>query len=175
MMQHFILFLSVACCQALVAQNTADVFDIARKGTINQAKAVLTENPNAFDAINADGYSALILASYRGNNPMAKFLVDNGCDINYMSGMGTALMAAVAKNNLEVIEYLLDHKADPNLADGNGTTALIYAATFKNHQAATLLVKAGANATTKDKRGNSATDYAILADDDQLIQILKTK
>ncbi len=46
---------------------------------------------------------------------------------------------------------------------------------FKNHEVAKLLIKAKANYETKDNRGNSAIDYAILADDDQLIQILKTK
>ena len=45
---------------------------------------------------------------------------------------------------------------------------------FKNHEISKMLVQAKANSETKDNRGNSALDYAILADDDTLIQILKS-
>ena len=82
---------------------------------------------------------------------------------------------AVVKNNLEIVNLLIDKNVNVELKDGNGTTALIYASMFKNHEVAKLLIKAKANYETKDNRGNSAIDYAILADDDQLIQILKTK
>ncbi len=175
MNNNYFLPLAVLACHVTVAQEKADVFDVARSGTVEQAKEMLKANPKAFDAINADGYSTLILACYRGNNEVAKLLIDHGGNLNYMSGMGTALMACVVKNNVEIAKYLLAKKADPNLADGNGNTALIYAAMFKNHDIATALIQAGAKADIKDKKGKSAVDYAILADDDRLIQILKTK
>lgn len=175
MTKNYILLLSFLFCQAIYSQQKADVFDLARKGTVEQAKELLKADPKAFNAVNAEGYSPLILACYRSNNEVAKFLIDNGADLNYASGMGTALMAAVAKGNAEIVKYLLDKKADPNIADPNGTTALIYASTFRNHEIAALVVKAGGSPTFKDKRGNSALDYAILADDDKLIEILKTK
>ncbi|MCY1381928.1 Ankyrin repeats (many copies) [compost metagenome] len=95
-------------------------------------------------------------------------------DINTASGMGTALMAATVKGNVEIVKKLLENKADPNIRDSNGTTALIYAAIFKKYEIADFLIKAKADPAIKDNRGNSAIDYAVLANDDKLIQILKT-
>ncbi|MFN7676501.1 ankyrin repeat domain-containing protein [Flavobacterium sp.] len=158
-----------------LAQDEAAVFDIARKGTVEQAKAILKANPNAFNTINADGYSPLILACYRGNNEVAKLLIENGSDINGNSKMGTPLMACVVKGNNEIAKFLIEKKADIHLADTNGTTPIIYATNFKNYEVVSLLIKAGADYTKKDNRGNSALDYAILLDDDKLIETLKNK
>lgn len=157
------------------AQEATNIFDVARSGTLNEATVLVKKNPKIVNAINDAGYSPLILACYRGNNEVAQFLIENGADINYNNAMGTALMAAVVKNNIQIVNLLIDKNVNIELKDGNGTTAIIYAAMFKNHEIAKVLIKAKANYETKDNRGNSALDYAILADDDQLIQILKTK
>lgn len=167
-----LLFLTVnmAFCQV-----STDVFDIARKGTVEQAKAIIKVNPNAFKTVNSDGFSPLTLACYRSNNEVARLLIETGCDINQKSSMGTPLMAAVVKGNVEIVKLLLDNNAEVNTADSNGTTALLYATIFKNKTIASLLIKSNANPDTKDNRGNSAIDYAILANDDELIEILKNK
>jgi ankyrin repeat protein len=157
------------------SQETLDVFDIARKGTLEQAKNILKVNPNAFKTVNSDGFSPLTLACYRGNNEVVKFLIDNGCDINQESSMGTPLMAAVVKGNVEGAKLLLQKNADPNNSDKNGTTALMYATSVKNYELVSLLTKANANPDVKDNRGNSALDYAILLNDDKLIELLKNK
>lgn len=157
------------------SQEKLDIFDIARKGTVVQAQSVLKSNPTALNFVNNDGYSPLILACYRGNNEVVKFLIDKGCDVNQSSNMGTPLMAAVVKANMEATKLLLQKNANPNIADKNGTTALMYATSVKNYELVDLLVKANANIDLKDNRGNSAFDYAILLNDDKLIQILKNK
>lgn len=167
-----LFFLSLNCC---FAQEKLDVFDIARKGTIEQVKIIMKTNPNAFKTVNKDGFSPLTLACYKGNNEVAKLLIESGCDINQKSGMGTPLMAAVVKGNVEIVSLLLNKKAEVNSVDDNGTTALLYATMFKNREIASLLIKAKADPNTKDNRGNTALDYAILANDDKLIEILKTK
>lgn len=157
------------------SQEKLDVFDIARKGTTEQAKAILKENPNAFNVVNDDGFSPLVLACYRGNNEVAKIVIASGCDINSNSKMGTALMAAIVKENNEIAKLLIEKKANVHSSDANGTTALLYAVQFKNYEMASLLIKSDADYNVKDNRGNSALDYAILANDDKLIEILKNK
>jgi ankyrin repeat protein len=102
-------------------------------------------------------------------------LIENGSDINGNSKMGTPLMACVVKGNNEIAKFLIEKKADIHLADTNGTTPIIYATNFKNYEVVSLLIKAGADYTKKDNRGNSALDYAILLDDDKLIETLKNK
>ncbi len=172
---YILIFLYITVNAALHAQPKADIYNIARTGTLEQAKAAFSSDPKLYNAVSPEGFTPLILAAYRGNNEVAKFLIDHGADVNFKSNMGTPLMAAVVKSNLEITQYLLEHKADPNLADQNGTTALIYAAMFRNYEIAKLLVSHKANTETKDGQGKSAVDYAIVADDDKLMEILKHK
>lgn len=175
MVKNYFFFIFFLVTFSAFAQSDSSIFDVARTGTVAQMEVLLKKNPKVVNQINDAGYSPLILACYRGNTEVAAFLINNGADLNYNNAMGTPLMAAVVKNNLEIVNLLLDKNVDVNQTDANGTTALIYAAMFKNHAIAKLLIQAKSNSETKDNRGNSALDYAILADDDQLIEILKTK
>ena len=157
------------------AFSQSDVFDVARKGTVEEMKLLVNKDPNVVNSINDSGFTPLILACYRGNNDIAKFLISNVKDINYISSMGTALMASIVKGNNEIAKILISNKANVNLSDGNGSTSLIYATQFKNYEIVSLLVKADANPDFKDNRNNSAVDYAILANDDKLMELLKNK
>ncbi|WP_306567586.1 ankyrin repeat domain-containing protein [Flavobacterium lindanitolerans] len=152
-----------------------DIFNVARSGTVDEVKTLMKHSPDCINDLSPEGYSPLILACYRGNTAVADFLMQHVKDINAVSGMGTALMAASVKGNVEIVKKLLEKKANPNIPDSNGTTALIYASIFKNYEIAAFLIKAEADPYAKDNRGNSALDYAILSNDDKLIQILKTK
>lgn len=161
-------------CSSVFSQNPKDVFELARTGSDNEVLEVLKLNSNAFNVFNGDGYSPLILACYRGNNKTAFILIANTDDIDYRSSMGTALMAASIKGNLEIVNELLRKNANPDICDSNGTTALIYAAMFLKKDIAQALVNAKVNREAKDNRGNTALDYAILANNDELIKILKS-
>ncbi len=175
--------MKLTCCLIIVlfctifanAQEKQNIFDIARKGSLEQMKEFYIQNPKSIFDINNDGNTALILATYRGNNAVAKFLLEKGSNINEKTNMGTPLMAAVVKGNNEIAKLLLEKNANVNETDPNGTTALIYATMFKNYEIVSLLVKAKANTEVKDNRGNSALSYAILQNDDKLIEIIKTK
>jgi len=101
-MIKFILIISFTLISKLTfGQEKLDVFDIARKGTVEMASQQVKENPNAFNVVNAEGFSPLTLACYRNNNAVAKFIMEHGGDVNGNSNMGTPLMAAVVKGNLE--------------------------------------------------------------------------
>lgn len=150
-----------------------DIFDIARKGTLQEMKSVIKDNPALISSVNKEGYSLLVLATYRGNNEVAKFLIENGAEINGTNNYGSPLMAAVVKGNVEIVKLLLEHKADTSIADQSGNTALIYAVIFKNYEIADLLVKAKADINIRDIRGNSAVDYAKMINDEKLIELFK--
>jgi len=171
MKQIIILFLCVFFSQFACSQQ--DIFDVARKGTVDEMKNLLKENPTAINSVNKEGYSLLMLATYRGNNGVAEFLIKNCADVNGVSNYGSPLMAAVVKGNTEIARLLLEHKADTSIADPSGNTALIYAAIFKKYEIAEMLVNAKANIEIKDIRGNSALDYAKMTNDEKLMQLLK--
>lgn len=155
------------------SQEKMDVFDVARKGTIEQVKEILKTNPKAFNVINNDGYSPLTLACYRGNNEVAKLLIENGSDINGNSKMGTPLMASVVVKNNDIAEFLIAKNANINAANENGFTALIYAAQFSNDKILKLLLKHNANKNIKDKEGKTAFEYAVFIGNEEIINLLK--
>ena len=165
----FLLIVTSIC----FAQN--EVFDLARKGTLQEIEILHKANPDAINQVNESGNTPLILACYKGNVAVAKFLINNLKDINYISPMGTALMAAIVKGNNEIAKILIAKNANVNLSDTNKSTSLIYAIQFKNYEIVSLLIKADANPDLKDNRNYSAIDYAILANDDKLIELLKNK
>jgi uncharacterized protein len=163
----FLLFVSVN------AQEKLTIFDIARKGSLDQAKEVFAANPKSVVSVNEEGYSALVLATYRGNNEVAKFLIDNGSDINGISKMGTPLMAAVVKGNIEIAKVLLEKKANPNITDANGTTALIYATMFGNVELIKMLLQYKSDKSIVDNKGKTAFEHAVFSGNQETIKLLK--
>ncbi|TDP60368.1 ankyrin repeat domain-containing protein [Flavobacterium dankookense] len=156
-----------------VAQEKLDAFEIARKGTVDNAKELLKNNPKAFNVVNDEGFSPLILACYRGNNNVAKFLIENNYEINSKSKMGTPLMAAIVKGNNEIAKLLIENKVDVNAEDENGTTALIYSVQFGNKQILKLLLENNVDKTHKDNKGKTAFEYAVFSKNDEIINLLK--
>ncbi|WP_445710213.1 ankyrin repeat domain-containing protein [Flavobacterium sp.] len=171
---HTLLFVVIGV-HFLSAQEEKTIFDIARTGTVIQIEELIEKDPKSVFRVNENGFSALVLATYKGNNDVAKLLIEKGSDINGNSQMGTPLMAAIVKGNNEIAKILIEKKADLDLMDSNGTTALLYAVQFKNHELVSIIVKTGVDIDYKDKNNKSAIDYALLLDDDKLIELLKNK
>jgi uncharacterized protein len=164
------LFLVTTC---VFGQNNLDVFDVARKGTLQQMKKIYKKNPKTILSLNENGFSPLLLSTYKSNNEVAKFLIEKGSNINEISDMGTPLMAAVVKGNIEIVTLLLNKKADVNLSDANGTTAMIYAVQFQNIEIIKLLLQNNVDKTKIDKQGKTAFEYAVFSKNEEIINLLK--
>jgi len=94
-----------------------------------------------------DGSSALMVASEKGDLPMAELLLENGADVNAKNVDGyTALMYAAYKGNIHIAELLIKHNADVNARDNDGWTALRYASVQGRSDVLELLKK------SKDKK-----------------------
>lgn len=167
----FFIFLNFSLLYS--QEKSADIFQIARNGSVTELKQILKQDPLAINKTNLSGYTPLILACYNGNDQVAKYLVENDADIDLNNGYGTALMAATIKGNAALVTFLLKHKANVNLSDTNGTTALHYAVIFNLDEIAELLYKAGAKYDIKDGRGNTAKDYALLKNKTKLVTLFK--
>ena len=99
------LVILLLLCTSLKAQDK-NVFDVARKGTVSEIEAIYKQNPELINAVNDNKATPLILACYRNNEVVALYLSDRVSNINYNSGMGTALMAAIMSGNKAIIEKL---------------------------------------------------------------------
>ena len=175
MKKYILLFGCILNTILAFSQEKKTWFDAARTGTLAEIQGLYKDDTKLINSVNTEGFSALILSTYKKNNSVAKFLIENGADINENTKMGSPLMAAVVKGNNEIALLLIKNKADVNSVDVNGTTALIYASMFKNYELVSELVKNGADVDAKDNRKNSAIDYALLANDDKLMELLKNK
>ena len=171
MRNFFQIVFFLLLCTSLKAQDK-NVFDVARKGSLSEIQDIYKLNPELVNAINDNKATPLILACYRNNEAVALYLTDKVANINYNSGMGTALMAAIMSGNKTIIEKLISKKADLDQKDTQGKTALIYAAFNNNLEITKMLIKAGANSKLADNEKRTALDYAKFNKNTQLIILL---
>ena len=171
MKNFFKIIILLLLCTSLKAQDK-NVFDIARKGTLSDIQEIFNQTPELINAINDNKATPLILACYRNNEAVALYLSDKVSNVNYNSGMGTALMASIMSGNKVIIDKLISKKADLDQTDTQGKTALIYAAFNNNTEIVKMLIKAGANKKLADKENRTALDYVKFNKNTQLIILL---
>jgi ankyrin repeat protein len=164
----YLFFLNTAFSQVKLT-----IFDVARKGNLEQIEEIFENNPKAIFLIDENGFSPLILACYHSNYDAAKFLIKHKGNINLLSPMGTALMSAVVKGNFEITQLLLENKAEVNSTDSKGTTALMYAAMFNSSELIQLLLIHNADKTKIDNKGKTAFEYAVFSGNEGIINLLK--
>jgi ankyrin repeat protein len=164
----YLFFLNTAFSQVKL-----NVFDVARKGNLEQIEEIFENNPKAIFLIDENGFSPLILACYHNNYVAAKFLLEHKCNINLSSPMGTALMSAVVKGNIEITQLLLENKAEVNSTDSNGATALMYATMFNSSELIKLLLAHQADKSKIDNKGKTAFEYAVFSGNEEIINLLK--
>ncbi|SHK58552.1 ankyrin repeat domain-containing protein [Chryseobacterium polytrichastri] len=174
-MKKLILILSVflGFSLAIAQEKTKSIFDIARNGSVAEVKELMKKDPNSINETNESGFSPLILACYRGNTEVAKFLMDHVKDLNYKSQEGTALAGLSVKYNKDLVMYLLSKNADPNIADATGSTPLFWAVKFGNKELIELLVKYKADKLKKDSMGMTPFEYALQTNNKEIINLLK--
>ncbi|VXA99849.1 MULTISPECIES: ankyrin repeat domain-containing protein [Chryseobacterium] len=165
----FILSFTIMSAQ----EKAKSIFDIARNGTVAEVKELMKQNPDVINQTNENGFSPLILACYRSNVEVAKFLIDNVKDVNYKSQEGTALAGLSVKYNKDLVEHLLKKNANPNIADSSGSTPLFWAVKFGNKELAELLLKHKADKSIKDSQGMTPFEYALQTNNKDLINLLK--
>jgi hypothetical protein len=170
-MRQLVLLFFILFSVSFQAQERT-IFDIARKGTLSEIEDIHKRNPELINAVNDNKATPLILACYRNNEAVALYLLDAVSNINYNSGMGTALMAAIMSGNKIIIEKLIAKKADLDQTDTQGKSALIYAAFNNNTEIVQMLVKAGANKKLVDTENRTALEYAKFNKNTQLIILL---
>lgn len=150
-----------------------DVFEVARTGTAAEMRELAKIKPDIINTPNERGFTPLILACYRGNVEVAKFLIEHVKDVNYVSSEGTALAGLSINYNRELVEALLRKKADPNIADVNGTTPLIWAVKRGNEELVKLLLEHHANKDQPDHMGIKPFEYAVQTKKQNIINLLK--
>ncbi|TNE28068.1 MAG: hypothetical protein EP346_10605 [Bacteroidetes bacterium] len=159
------------CAVSGFAQN--DIFDAARTGNVEAAKAMVQINADTLASENGQGYSPLILAAYHDQTEFIQYLVEQGIDVSGSEGEPTALQAVCYKGFTETCAVLLEAGANPNYKDPNGMSPLHYAAQFNHINIVNLLLEAGADVNATDLNDRKPLDYAVLLNHTEVVSALE--
>jgi len=170
--KYFFIAVVFSLSSSLLFSQKKNVFEIARKGSLREMQSFYKKHPEAVNTIDDKKSSPLILACYRSNEQVALFLAEKTKNIDYNSGMGTAVIATVMAGNTMILGKLIELKADLNQTDANGKTALIYASFFNKVAIVKQLIDAGADKNLKDVDGRTALDYATFNKNKELLVLL---
>jgi ankyrin repeat protein len=137
-------------------------FDAARMGRDDVIPALLAAGVDV-EATDAKGYTALVLASYNGQEGTTALLLQHGAAVDgaHDAQGNTALMGVCFKGYLPIAQLLIDAGADVNRRNSVGQTALMMAALFNQSAIIDLLLAKGADASITDAAGNTVKTLAI--------------
>ncbi|MGE8659302.1 MAG: ankyrin repeat domain-containing protein [Achromobacter sp.] len=120
---------------------------------------------------NPAGETPLMYLAIAGQVERARALMARGAQVNRLGW--TPLHYAASKGQLAMARLLLDNQAMVNAPAPNGETPLMMAALSGNKAMVDLLVKAGADVTTRDTKGQDAADWAATGKSTKLAADLK--
>lgn len=135
-----------------------DIYEAAAIGELAIVKD-LVENKNVMvNSFSTDGFTPLGLSCFFKNIDIAKYLIENGADVNLPSKNEfkvAPLHSACAISNVELATLLLKHGAQVNAKQIGGVTALHEAAHNGETELAQLLINHKADVNAKMDNGNT--------------------
>jgi hypothetical protein len=152
------------------------IHDLARTGTVSLMEEHLKKVPSDLNSVSEQGMTAFLLASYRGNNAVAKLLMDKGADIGYCSPEGTAIYGMIYKDNSELIKYVLEKGHSPNdtCQFSQFGTPLNFAISLRRYGIISLLLDAGARTGNLNAQGQNLNDLLLIYKDEQLTKLFES-
>ena len=151
------------------------VFEAAAFGREARLVALLSETPDLATAMSDDGFTALHLAVFAGQEAAARTLIGHGADVNACATAAFArvrpLGTAAFVGSLDLTQLLLDAGADVDGRSPDGHTALHTAAQNGDVQLVRELVSRGAAPTARSSSGERPIDLAT----DPAVQRLLTR
>lgn len=155
-----------------------DLYESIAYGQLEGVKEAIADQADLLNQAAPDGFSPLCLAAYFAQFEVAKWLTEQGADVNQAAtnpSQVAPIHAAVAANHLELVEWLIDKGADVSLTQTQGVTPLHSAAHRGNLAIVKALIEAGANTETKMDSGETALSFAEKDGHESVIAYLKTR
>lgn len=149
--------------------------EAALEGNLPLAQEALEKVDDA-DAIDEEGHTALMLASYNGHTPIVEVLLQKGANINLIDSRGlSALHFAASGPFPHTVKLLVDHGASIDLPDDiEQFTPLMYAASEGHAEVVKILLDHNADITLKDKDGDTAEKFAAQNNHPEIAALLKS-
>jgi len=138
-------------------------FEASALGKLEQVAQYLFEDPTMINNFSEDGFTALGLAAYFGQEEVTRYLLLKGADPNVPSANGFQVYpihsAAATKHN-PIVKLLLEAGARVNVIQQQGITPLHSAAHHGNIELLIELLEAGADVQAKMEDGRTPADMA---------------
>ena len=137
---------------------------------------LLEADPGLTDRRSGDGFTALHLAAFSGQDGAVRLLLARGADpdahgTGWMTG--TPLNSAARAGHAATVVLLLEAGADPDAVQRGGWTPLHSAAHNGDARTVELLLAGGANPAAIDDEGRSVADMAAESGDDATIRAIQ--
>lgn len=117
---------------------------------------IFNTNPSFIEAKNNFGSSPLHYATWFGQLPIIKYLMEHGADIKTRDIFDQTLIHAAAWNGeLKLVEFFLEKGLSLEDKDKRGNTPLLSAAKNDRLKVVKLLVSKGANIAAQDNNGDN--------------------
>ena len=145
-----------------------DAFEAATFGDLDRLAVLLADDPDLMQRRSGDGFTALHLAAFFGQDEAVRLLLARGADPDARGTgwmIGTPLNAAASARHATVVALLLEAGADPDAVQRGGWTPLHSAAHNGDARTVELLLAHGADPNAVDDDGRSVGDLAAESGD----------
>ncbi len=142
---------------------------------INDEKRIqkLVQEGADIDAQNNSGWTALMNATWWGDENCVKTILENRANVNIKNNKGGEALSLISfRTSKNIVQWLLDKGADINAKDNKGMDAFLNASLNVNIEVMQLLLKNGADINSKDKRGRTALMNAVYNCKGDVIDVL---
>jgi ankyrin repeat protein len=151
----------------LPADDELTVFEAAAFGRLPRLEELLRADPSRAAEVSGDGFTALHLAVFAGQEEAARLLIEHGADVDALATSEIARVAplgtAAFVRSAPLAALLLDAGADVNRAGAGGFTALHSAAQSDDEELVRLLLARGADPLVETADGRRPADLARAA------------
>lgn len=157
-------------------KKTLSFFEAIAVGHLDEVKTQLAATSGLLNTFSADGFTPLAFAAYFSQEEIARWLVEQGADVNLASRnhMQIApLHSAVAVQNVPLAQLFLDRGADVNKPQMEGIRPLHSAVHRGQKEMVELLLRHGADPSLATDDGRSALDIAAAEGKEEILQLLK--
>ncbi len=154
-----------ACAAALMRRGGLSLHEAALAGDAARVEALLKEAPWAIDLLSPDGWTALHLAAFFGQDAVVVALLARGASARVMGRAfehNLPIHAACAGGRIGKAAFgmLIAATGDPDAVQKQDYTALMIAAANGGTDAAEILLAAGADRARRQGDGKTAADFA---------------